>query len=87
MKYKPMGQPVFTCSLPGGLILPSFPRQLHHCMCILEKSYICMVYNCLQWRVEVYWCLGWLLDWMPPFQILVLSNGVWWSLLSLCILF
>jgi len=30
---------------------------------------------------EVWWCPGRLLDWMPPYQILVLSSGVWWSLL------
>jgi len=29
-----------------------------------------------QWRAEVWWCLGRLLDWMPSFQILVLSSGV-----------
>jgi len=33
-----------------------------------------------QWRAEVWWCLGRLLDRMPPYQILVLSSGVWWSL-------
>jgi len=41
MKYKLMGRPAFTCSLPGGAILPS-SRQLRHCVCNLEKSYICM---------------------------------------------
>jgi len=30
---------------------------------------------------EVWWCPGRLLDCMPPYQILVLSSGVWWSLL------
>jgi len=35
----------------------------------------------MQWRAEVCWCPGRLLDWMPPHQILVLSSGVWWSLL------
>jgi len=34
-----------------------------------------------QWRAEVWWCPGRLLDWMPPYQILVFSSGVWWSLL------
>jgi len=34
-----------------------------------------------QWRAEVWSCPGRLLDWMPPYQILVLSSGVWWSLL------
>jgi len=32
-------------------------------------------------RAEVWWCLGRLLDCMPPEQMLVLSSGVWWSLL------
>jgi len=47
MKYKLKELPVFTCSLPGGAILPSSPRQLRHCVCNLEKSYICMMCNCL----------------------------------------
>jgi len=34
-----------------------------------------------QWRAEVWWCPGRLLAWMPPYQILVLSSGIWWSLL------
>jgi len=34
-----------------------------------------------QWRVEVWWCQGRLLDWMAPYQILVLSSGVYWSFL------
>jgi len=34
-----------------------------------------------QWRTEVWWCPGRLLDWMPLYQILVLNSGVWWSLL------
>ena len=42
-----MGRPVFTCSLPGGAILPSSPPQLRHRVCNLEKSYICMMCNCL----------------------------------------
>jgi len=37
--------------------------------------------SCQQWRAEVWWCLGRLLDCMPPYQILILSSGVWWSLL------
>jgi len=24
-----------------------------------------MVLNCNQWRAEVWWCPGWLLDWIP----------------------
>ena len=32
-----------------------------------------------QWRAEVWWCPGRLLDWMPPYQSLALSSGVWWS--------
>jgi len=35
----------------------------------------------MQWRAEVWWCPGRLLDWMPPYKVLVLSTGVWWSLL------
>ena len=35
----------------------------------------------VQWYAEVWWCPGRLLDWLPPYQILVLSSGVWWSLL------
>jgi len=42
-----MRRPVFTCSLPGGAILPSSSCQLRHCVCNLEKSYICMMCNCL----------------------------------------
>jgi len=34
-----------------------------------------------QWRAEVWWCPGRLFDWIPPYQILVLRSGVWWSLL------
>ena len=34
-----------------------------------------------QWRAEVWWCPGRLLPWMPPYQILVLRSGVWWSML------
>jgi len=34
-----------------------------------------------QWRAEVWWCVGRLLDCMPPYQILVLSSSVWRSLL------
>ena len=34
-----------------------------------------------QLRAEVWWCPGRKLDCMPPYQILVLSRGVWWSLL------
>jgi len=34
----------------------------------------------MQWRAEVWWFPERLLDWMPPYQILVLSSGVWWSL-------
>ena len=34
----------------------------------------------LQWRAEVWWCPGRLLDCMSPYQILVLSSGIWWSL-------
>ena len=34
-----------------------------------------------RWRAEVWWCPGRLLNWTPPYQILVLRNGVWWSLL------
>jgi len=37
--------------------------------------------NNTQWRAEVWWCPGWLFDWMLPSRILVLSSGVWWSLL------
>jgi len=33
-----------------------------------------------QWRAEVWWCQGRLLDCMPHYQILVLSSGVWWLL-------
>ena len=50
MKNKLMGRPVFTCSLPGGAILPSSPHQLRHCVCNLEKSYICMMCNYLSFR-------------------------------------
>jgi len=40
-----------------------------------------------QWREEVWWCLGRLLDYMPPYQILALSIRVWWSLLlNICCL-
>ena len=35
----------------------------------------------IEWRAEVWWCQGQMLDWMPPFEILVLSSAVWWSLL------
>jgi len=35
----------------------------------------------IQWRAEVSWCPGRLLDCIPPSQILQLSSGVWWSLL------
>jgi len=35
----------------------------------------------IQWRAEVWWCRGRLLDSMPLYKILVLSSGVWWSLL------
>jgi len=45
-----MVQPVFTCSFPGGAILPFSPSQLCHCVCNLEKSYICMMCNCLSFR-------------------------------------
>jgi len=34
-----------------------------------------------QWRADVWWCPGRLLDWTPPFQILVMSSGAWWLLL------
>jgi len=34
-----------------------------------------------QWRAEVSWCPGRLLVCMPPYQILALSSGLWWSLL------
>ena len=34
-----------------------------------------------QWREEVWWYLGRLLDCMPAYQILVLISGVGWSLL------
>jgi len=34
-----------------------------------------------QWRAEVWWCPGRLLDWMSPYQILLLSSGVRGSLL------
>jgi len=34
-----------------------------------------------QCRAEVWWCPRRLLDWMPHYQILVLSSGVWCSLL------
>jgi len=37
-------------------------------------------YHC-QWRAEVWWCPMRLLNWMPPYQMLVLSSGVWWRLL------
>jgi len=48
MKYnKLVGRPVFTYSLPGGVTLPSSPHQLRHCVCNIEKSYICMMCNCL----------------------------------------
>jgi len=36
---------------------------------------------CNQWRAEVWWCQGRLLDCMPTYQILVLRSGVCWSLL------
>jgi len=42
-----MERAVFKYSLLGGAILPSSPRQLRHCACNLEKSYICMMCNCL----------------------------------------
>jgi len=44
----------------------------------IHKLHSCI--NTAQWRAEVWWCPGRLLDWMPPYQILVLSSGVWWSL-------
>jgi len=34
-----------------------------------------------QWRAEVWGCSGRLLDCMHPYQNLVSSSGVWWSLL------
>ena len=34
-----------------------------------------------QWRAEVWLCPGWPLDFMPLYQIIILSSGVWWSLL------
>jgi len=37
--------------------------------------------NSAQCRAQDGWCTGRLLDWMPPYQNLVLSSGVWWSLL------
>jgi len=40
MKYKLTEQPVFTCSLPGGLILSSFPWQLRHCVCNLKVIHL-----------------------------------------------
>jgi len=45
-----MGRPVFTFSLPGGAFPAIRPRQLRHCVCNLEKSYICMMCNCLSFR-------------------------------------
>jgi len=30
---------------------------------------------------DIWWCPGRLLNWMPPYKILVLSSGLWWSLL------
>jgi len=50
LPHKLMWRPVFTCSLPVGAILPSCSHQLHHCMCNLENSYICMMRNCLSFR-------------------------------------
>jgi len=44
-------------------------------MTVVKGSYL------TQWRAEVCWYPGRLLDWMPPYQILILSSGVWWSLL------
>jgi len=41
-----MGQVFFTCTLPGGAIIPSSPRQLRHCVCNLEMSYICIIGEC-----------------------------------------
>jgi len=54
MKYKLMGRPTFTCSLPGGAILPSSPRKLRHCVCNLEKSYIYMMCNCLPFIKNIF---------------------------------
>jgi len=34
-----------------------------------------------QWRAEVWWCPERLLGLYTPYQIQILSSGVWWSLL------
>jgi len=34
-----------------------------------------------QWRAEVWWCPGRQLDCVPPNSAVVLSSGVWWSLM------
>jgi len=52
-----------------------FNRFDPHC-CWLYKAN-----GCHQWRADVWWCPGRLLDCMPPYHILVLSSGVWWELL------
>jgi len=54
MKYKLMGRPIFTCSLPSGAILPPSPCQLRHCVCNFEKSYICMMCNCLSLTKNIF---------------------------------
>ena len=54
MKYKLMGRPTFTCRLPGGAILHTYPCQLRHCVCNLEKSYICMMCNCLSFIKKIF---------------------------------
>jgi len=50
-----------------------------------EKSRKFLTFDCSsQWRAKVWWCTGWLLDYMPPYRILVLCSGIWWSLLDIC---
>jgi len=51
------------------------------CVKRLHPFILCSNRLYTQWRAEVWWCPGRLLDWMPTSQILVLSSGVWWSLL------
>jgi len=46
-----------------------------------QDTNIALSFPCSQWLTEVWWCQGRLLDCISPYQILVLSSGVWRPLL------
>jgi len=60
-----------------------FLRKKHLNACGFAREFLWSGQHYRQWHAEVWWCPGRLLDWMPPYQILVLISGAGlsWSLL------